>query len=225
MIRLSSLAAVATLCVATVAAQIIPETGTPSDVPAAPAAAGPDAQPAAPAAVPAVQTSFSNDDLEAAFRSVGLTVSQKTAPNGLQYLEGKNGGDVIFGAGLKCSGANATGCTVLMLQSGTLNKAVPYADMMKFTTAGFSSRAVTFDGTKKNPALLQVTHLYGGFDPALLTGSLKGLMSDMQAFLGMLQGQTVQAYSSGLPEVRVSGAFNGNAFDAAGSVQVSANAN
>lgn len=223
MIRLSCLAAAAAACMTVAAAQIIPETGTPSEVPAEPPAAEPAAQPAAPA--PALQTSFSNADLEAAFKSVGLTVSQKTAPNGLLYLEGKNGGDVIFGAGLKCSGANASGCTVLMLQSGTLNKAVPYADMMKFTTAGFSSRAVTFDGAKKNPALLQVTHLYGGFDPSLLTGSLRGLMSDMQGFLGMLQGQTVQAYSSGLPEARVSGSFNGVAFEAAGPAQVSANAN
>ncbi|MFT3808323.1 MAG: hypothetical protein QM698_00215 [Micropepsaceae bacterium] len=220
------IATIAAWSLTTASAQIIPEAGAPSDGPAQPAAVEPT-PPAAPspAAVPTLQTGFSNGDLEAAFKAVGLTVTQKTAPNGLQYLEGKNGRDVIFGAGLKCAGANVTDCRLLMLQSGTLSKSVPYADMMKFTTAGFSSRAVTFDPNKKYPALLQMTHIYGSFDQTLLTGSLKGLMGDMQAFLGMLQGQPVQAYASAVPEARLGGAFNGGIFDAAVSVQFPAKAN
>lgn len=225
MIRFSGFAAaaVAVLCVAVAPAQIIPEGRADATDPVV-APAEPEAPPPAPSS-PVLQTGFSNADLEAAFRSLGLTVTQKTAPNGLRYLEGKSGGDLIFGAGLKCAGDGATDCKVLMLQSGTLNKAVPYADMMKFTTAGFSSRAVTFDPKTKFPALLQMTHIYGSFDGTLLTGSIKGLMSDMQAFLGMLQGGPLQAYSAGVPEIRISGAFSGNAFDAAGAVQLSAGAN
>jgi len=234
MLRLSGTAAAAVMaiCVMSASAQIIPESGAPESdpvvTPGEPAPAEPDAPPPAvppPASAPELRTSFSNADLAEAFRATGLSVTEKTAPNGLIYLEGKSGGDLIFGAGLKCAGEGATGCKVLMLQSGTLNKAVPYADMMKFTTSGFSARAVTFDPKTKYPALLQMTHIYGSFDGTLLSGSIKGLMSDMQAFLTMLQGGRVQAYSAGIPEARAAGAFSGNAFEAAVAVQLQAGAN
>ncbi len=220
MIRLRTVlvAAVATWGTSLAAAQIVPQPGTEP----VPPSVQPEAQLPANAPIAGterLQDSFSLGDLEGAFKAAGLQVAQKIAPNGLQYLEARKGGDLIFGAALACAGANASRCQTLMLQSGSLDRTVSYEDMMRFSAGGYSSHAVTFDAVKRNPSLMQVTHVYGRFDDKFLAGSVQSMIGDMQAFLQGLQQQSGggQGFSAATPEGRISGSFTGDSF-AAGSL-------
>lgn len=214
MIRLRTvlLAAAALLGTGVAAAQIVPPEG-PHPAPGI----------ETPMAGTRLHDDFSLSDLDAAFRAAGLGVTPKTAPNGLQYLEARNGGDLIFGAALACAGANQSQCQTLVLRSGRLDRSVSYEDMMRFSTGGHGADAVTFDAARRNPALMKVTHLHGRFDDNLLAGSVHDMTGDTQAFLQSLQGAAGQGFSAATPEGRVTGSFTGGNF-AAGSLPLSPDA-
>lgn len=199
--RRAILAGAATFCVGGAAAQIVPQEPVPP-VPAQPAVE-PTVEPSSP------RMSVSMSDLKAAFASVGLAVEAKTAPNGLQYFEARNNGDLIFGATVLCAGENQTQCKKVVLESGQMNRAVTYEEVTRFNTSGFASRVVTYDLKKKEPSLTLVVELHGSFSGDMLPGTIKGLMSDMQNFAGQIQGrQTTGFAADATPEGAISGGFN-----------------
>jgi hypothetical protein len=194
----------AVLALGVASAQIVPQPDTP------PVEAAPPNEPAANSATApqGAMTTVSMGDLKAAFESVGLSVSTKTAPNGISYFEARNGGDLLMGATVLCSGANQTDCKKVVLESGQLNRAISYEELTRFNTSGFASRVFTYDLKKKQPSLGLTVDLHGSVDAEFLPGMVRGLMSDMQSFLGQLQGRQITGYSAADPaETLVPGSF------------------
>lgn len=215
--RNAFLAGAAVLAMGTATAQIVPQPASPE--PAAPAAV--------PAAVPqGTMTTVSMGDLKLAFEQAGLSVTEKTAPNGLMYYEARNNGDLVFGATVLCSGTNQSECKKVVLESGQMTRAISYEELTRFNTSGFGSRAVTYDVKKKEPSLALVVDIHGSVDTQFLPGQVRGLMSDMQSFVGQLQGQQTSGFSAADPgETLLPGTFKGAPSGGPGTLQALPDAN
>ncbi len=194
-IRRVVLAGAACLAAGIAAAQIVP---TPDTIPPPPPPP-PAAPVAAAAGAPATMTSVSMADLKAAFEAAGLSVQAKTSPNGLMYFEARNNGDLVYGATVLCAGANQSDCKKIVLESGQMQRAVTYEEVNRFNTSGFASRVVTYDTKKKEPSLSLIVDVHGSFDGEMLPGTIRGLLSDMQNFVGQIQGRPTSGFSAASP--------------------------
>lgn len=223
-VRHALLAGIAVLGMGLAAAQIVPQPGAEPAQPVAPPAA-----PAAdPTAAPQGMTAgVSMGGLKSAFEMLGMNVSVKTTPNGLQYFEARSGGDLIYGSTVLCASASQTDCKKVVLETGYMDRAVSYEELTRFNTSGFASRVVTYNIKKKQPSLALIVDLHGAVDGEFLPGQIRGLMSDMQSFLGQLQGRQTTGFSTGgaPPEALIKGNFKGVSSGGPGALQTAQNAN
>lgn len=156
-------------------------------VPATPSPA-PEAAPAAPPvdATAGLVTQASLDDIKALFNAAGVPYEVVKAGSGRPYIAGKPSGWVMFVTMIGCADDNAlTGCTGIVMESGTFTVKAPDGFINKFNEMVTLSHAVTV--ASGEPYTRQAVALLSGVAPGFLRDSMRQFTAEMAFFSGELE--------------------------------------